>query len=45
VSSAIVGTSNLGHLRANVEMAARGPLPQDFYAEAARRLAAASPDQ
>jgi aryl-alcohol dehydrogenase-like predicted oxidoreductase len=41
VSSAIVGTSNLEHLRSNVAMASRGPLPEDVYAEARRRLAAA----
>ena len=41
VSSAIVGTSSAGHLRANVAMASRGPLPGDVYAEALRRLAAA----
>jgi aryl-alcohol dehydrogenase-like predicted oxidoreductase len=41
VSSAIVGTGQLEHLRANVAMASRGPLPEDLYAEARRRLAAA----
>jgi len=41
VSSAIVGTGKLGHLRANVAAASRGPLPEDVYAEAQRRLAAA----
>jgi aryl-alcohol dehydrogenase-like predicted oxidoreductase len=41
VSSAIVGTSKPGHLRGNVQAASRGPLPQDVYAEARRRLAAA----
>jgi aryl-alcohol dehydrogenase-like predicted oxidoreductase len=41
VSSAIVGTSKLEHLRSNVEAVSRGPLPQDLYAEARRRLAAA----
>ena len=41
VSSAIVGTSNLEHVRGNVAMASRGPLPDDVYAEAVRRLAAA----
>ena len=40
-SSAIVGTSSLEHVRANVALASRGPLPGDVYAEAARRLAAA----
>jgi aryl-alcohol dehydrogenase-like predicted oxidoreductase len=40
-TSAIVGTGNLEHVRANVAMASRGALPGDVYAEAARRLAAA----
>jgi aryl-alcohol dehydrogenase-like predicted oxidoreductase len=40
-SSAIVGTSKPEHLRSNVKAASRGPLPQDIYAEARRRLAAA----
>jgi aryl-alcohol dehydrogenase-like predicted oxidoreductase len=38
VSSAIVGTSSLEHLRANVAIASRGPLPEDVNAEARRRL-------
>jgi aryl-alcohol dehydrogenase-like predicted oxidoreductase len=38
VTSAIVGTGKLGHLRANVEAASRGPLPADVYDEANRRL-------
>ena len=37
-STKIVGTLNPGHLSANVEAVARGPLPQDVYAEAKRRL-------
>jgi aryl-alcohol dehydrogenase-like predicted oxidoreductase len=41
VSSAIVGTGKLEHLRTNVAAASRGPLPEDVYAEAKRRLAAA----
>ena len=41
VSSAIVGTANPEHLRANVAAASRGPLPADVYAEAKGRLAAA----
>jgi aryl-alcohol dehydrogenase-like predicted oxidoreductase len=41
VSSAIVGTSKPEHLRSNVQMASRGPLPDDVYAEATRRLGAA----
>lgn len=38
LSSTIVGTSRLDHLRANVEIAAKGPLPGDLYEEAKRRL-------
>ena len=34
----IVGTSNVEHLRQNVEAARKGPLPADVYAEAKRRL-------
>ncbi len=41
LSSAIVGTSNIEHLRANVAVAQEGPLPADVYAEAIRRLVAA----
>lgn len=37
----IAGTINPEHLRANVEAAAKGPLPPDVYAEAKRRLDAA----
>jgi aryl-alcohol dehydrogenase-like predicted oxidoreductase len=37
----IVGTINPDHLRHNVEILKRGPLPADVYAEAKRRLAAA----
>ncbi|MGO9909282.1 MAG: aldo/keto reductase [Solirubrobacteraceae bacterium] len=40
MSSTIVGTSNPEHLRSNVEIAQRGPLPDDLYAEARRRLTA-----
>jgi len=40
LSTTIVGTSNPDHLRANVEVAAAGPLPDDVYAEAMRRLEA-----
>lgn len=39
LSSAIVGTANVEHFRSNAEIAARGPLPADLYAEAGRRLA------
>lgn len=38
LSSTIVGTSSLDHLRTNVAAAARGPLAADVYAEAVRRL-------
>jgi aryl-alcohol dehydrogenase-like predicted oxidoreductase len=41
LSSTIVGTSSLEHMRENVKAAARGPLPPDLYAEAKRRLAGA----
>lgn len=34
----IVGTQNLEHLQANVQAAARGPLPNEVVAEAKRRL-------
>ncbi len=37
----IVGTANPEHLAANLEAAAKGPLPDDLYQEAKRRLAAA----
>jgi aryl-alcohol dehydrogenase-like predicted oxidoreductase len=40
LSSTIVGTSNPSHLRSNIEIAERGPLPDDLYAEARRRLTA-----
>jgi aryl-alcohol dehydrogenase-like predicted oxidoreductase len=40
LSSTIVGTSRLDHLQSNLEMAAKGPLPPDLYAEAKRRLPA-----
>jgi aryl-alcohol dehydrogenase-like predicted oxidoreductase len=38
VHSTIVGTANLEHLRANLEVARKGPLAADLYAEAKRRL-------
>lgn len=41
LSSTIVGTSRLEHLRSNIAIAQRGPLPEDLYAEAHRRLAGA----
>ena len=42
LSSTIVGTSNAGHLRSNVAMAEKGPLPADLYQEAKARLQPAS---
>ena len=41
LDTTIVGTANPAHLRDNVDMLLRGPLPPDLYAEAKRRLAAA----
>jgi aryl-alcohol dehydrogenase-like predicted oxidoreductase len=38
LSSTIVGTSNAGHLRSNVAMAEKGPLPADLYESAKARL-------
>jgi aryl-alcohol dehydrogenase-like predicted oxidoreductase len=38
LSSAIVGTTKPEHARSNVAIASRGPLPEDVYAEARRRL-------
>jgi aryl-alcohol dehydrogenase-like predicted oxidoreductase len=38
LSSAIVGTSSVDHLRANVAIAGKGPLPPELYEEAKRRL-------
>ena len=43
LSSTIVGTSSLDHLRSNLAVAEKGPLPADVYGEAKRRLAPASP--
>jgi aryl-alcohol dehydrogenase-like predicted oxidoreductase len=40
LSSTIVGTRSLDHLRSNLEIAARGPLPADVYEEAKSRLPA-----
>jgi aryl-alcohol dehydrogenase-like predicted oxidoreductase len=37
----IVGTANLDHLAANVQVARKGPLAADLYAEAKRRLTTA----
>jgi len=41
LDTTIVGTRNPAHLRANVEAAVKGPLPESIVAEAKRRLAAA----
>jgi aryl-alcohol dehydrogenase-like predicted oxidoreductase len=41
--SAIVGTSSMQHLRGNVAIAEKGPLPDDLYEEARNRLRLAVP--
>ena len=38
LSSTIVGTSNAEHLRANLAIAAKGPLPADLYEQAKKQL-------
>jgi aryl-alcohol dehydrogenase-like predicted oxidoreductase len=38
LSTTIVGTSNVDHLRSNLAVAEKGPLPADVYEEAKRRL-------
>jgi aryl-alcohol dehydrogenase-like predicted oxidoreductase len=38
LSSTIVGTARPDHLQANLDIAAKGPLPADLYAEARSRL-------
>jgi aryl-alcohol dehydrogenase-like predicted oxidoreductase len=38
LSSTIVGTSNIGHLRSNLAVAEQGPLPPDLYNQAKTRL-------
>lgn len=38
LSSTIVGTSNVEHLRSNVGIVEKGPLPAELYEEAKRRL-------
>ena len=38
LSSTIVGTSDIDHLRSNLAIAEKGPLPADLYLEAKRRL-------
>jgi len=42
LSSTIVGTSNLEHLRSNVSIAEKGPLSSDLYEAAKSRLDAAA---
>lgn len=42
MSTTIVGTASPAHLKANVEAAARGPLPKDIYEKAQRRFLAAT---
>ena len=42
LSSTIVGTRQVSHLRANIAIAEKGPLPDSLYAEAKQRLAGAS---
>jgi len=41
LDTTIVGTRDVGHLRANLDAAVKGPLPADLVAEAKRRLAEA----
>lgn len=43
LDTTIVGTVNPDHLQDNVNALLKGPLPQDLYEEAKRRLAAAGP--
>jgi aryl-alcohol dehydrogenase-like predicted oxidoreductase len=43
LSSTIVGTAGLDHLRSNLGIAEKGPLPADLYQEAKHRLAPAGP--
>jgi aryl-alcohol dehydrogenase-like predicted oxidoreductase len=38
LSSTIVGTSSVDHLRSNLAVAEKGPLPSDLYQEAKRLL-------
>jgi len=42
LSSTIVGTSKIDHLRTNLALAEKGPLPSDFYEEAKGRLGPSS---
>jgi aryl-alcohol dehydrogenase-like predicted oxidoreductase len=41
LSTTIVGTSNADHLRANLAVAEKGPLPADLYEAAKQQLAPA----
>jgi aryl-alcohol dehydrogenase-like predicted oxidoreductase len=41
LSSTIVGTANPAHLAGNIAVAERGPLPEDLYEEAKKRLQSA----
>jgi aryl-alcohol dehydrogenase-like predicted oxidoreductase len=41
LDTTIVGTANPAHLKANVDVLLKGPLPSELYTEAKRRLAAA----
>ena len=43
LSSTIVGTSKTEHLRGNLAIAAKGPLPADLYEQAKKYLAPAAP--
>lgn len=43
LSSTIVGTSSLDHLRSNLAIAEKGPLPADLYEQARRCLEPVSP--
>ena len=43
LSSTIVGTSSLEHLRSNLEIAEKGPLSAELYEEARQRLEPSSP--
>src|SRR5580692_12389962 len=43
LSSTIVGTSSLGHLRSNLAIAEKGPLPADVYEQALLRLDTVNP--
>lgn len=43
LSSTIVGTSDIGHLRSNVAIAEKGALPEELYEAAKARLSLTSP--